>query len=356
MMERQATVLIVDDEPDNFDVIEILLAREGYQFKYASNGTDAMDQLPEIQPDVILLDVMMPGLDGMEVCRQIKSSAEWHHVPIIMVTALNSKEDLARCLDAGADDFVGKPMNGLELRARVRSLLRVKHQYDDLKLSLQLREDMVNMIVHDLRNPLSSIVLACDILRLTGPTEKQQKRIDQIMIAGHQLQSLIDSLLIMAKLESGRVELNKVEVDLRQIILAAVADFEPISTQKKIQLVGNLPEASGFVLLDAPIFRRVLDNLVANAIKFSPGGTQVTVQAEYLPNSGARIQVIDGGPGVSEELRQRIFEKFEVGTLLQGVAQTGLGLAFCKMAIEAHNGKISVENNTPRGAIFTVEI
>ena len=149
------SILIVDDEPDNFDTIEALLPSESYQLHYASCGEDAISALEKFAPDVILLDVMMPGLDGFEVCRRIKLMSQWQGVPIIMVTALSGKEDLARCLAAGADDFVSKPVNGLELRARVGSMLRIKKQYDLIQSFSKLQRNNI----HSLANNLNEIRL-----------------------------------------------------------------------------------------------------------------------------------------------------------------------------------------------------
>ncbi|OLP19642.1 hybrid sensor histidine kinase/response regulator [Leptolyngbya sp. 'hensonii'] len=350
------SLLIVDDEPGNFDVIEILLFKESYQLSYVPNGSEALAYLEQHQPDVILLDVMMPGLNGFEVCRHIKAQPQLQHIPVIMVTALNTKEDLAQCLDSGADDFVSKPVNGVELRARVRSMLRIKQQYDALKTLMQVREDLVNMIVHDLRNPLSSITLSCEFLKLLGLDEKPLRKIQQIGIAGQQLQSLIDSLLIMAKLESGKMDLNLLPADLRIIASMALEDFEAIAAQKNIQLINDLPKVEHTVFIDSPIFRRIFDNLLSNAIKFSPSGSQVTLKIDYPVDKQTRISVADLGPGVSKELRQQIFDKFDIGSIIRGAPQTGLGLAFCKMAIEAHGGSIFVEDNQPRGSVFIVEL
>lgn len=354
-MKLPASILVIDDEPDNFDVIETLLHDQGYQLNYAPTGQRALDRLDNFQPDVILLDVMMPDLDGIEVCQRIKGNPRWQAVPIIIVTALTAKEDLARCLEAGADDFISKPINGTELRARVSSMLRIKQQYDDLQGLLKLREDMVNMIVHDRRNPLASIILATDILHFPKLSpQKQQQKIEQIVSSTDQLQILIDSLLLMAKLESGKMVLNCTEVDLRTLCVSAVEDVKVIAAQKDLKLVSNLPETESFITVDAPIFRRVLDNLLSNAIKFSPTNSQILLNVEYLDWGGARVQVADFGPGVSQDLQQSIFEKYEIGKVMPQVSQIGLGLAFCKMAIEAHQGRILVEDNQPRGTIFTV--
>lgn len=355
-MSSQPSILVVDDEPNNFDVIEMLLLRDGYDLGYATSGLEALKYLNDCLPSVILLDVMMPDINGIELCRQIKAHPSWQPIPIIMVTALSSKENLAQCLDAGADDFVSKPVNGIELRARVRSMLRIKQQHDALQSTLQLREDMSNMIVHDLRNPLSSILLAGTVLQLMNLPEKPQKKLEQIMLAGQQLQSLIDNLLIMAKLEAGKLLLNRTDVDLCEVGTAALFDFEAIAAQKRIQLSSQLPEPGGSAWVDAALVRRVLDNLLSNAIKFSPSGSQVGLQIAYLTEGHVRIEVADSGAGISPELRQCIFEKYEVGQVLHDVSQTGLGLAFCKMVIAAHDGSISVAENQPSGSVFTVEI
>jgi two-component system, sensor histidine kinase and response regulator len=362
-LSQAASILIVDDEPNNFEVIEILLFQQGYDLSYATSGAEAIAQLQVKAPDVILLDVMMPDVDGLEVCQQIKANSDWQHIPIVMVTALQSREDLARCLGAGANDFVSKPVNGLELRARVESMVRIKQQYDALRQlllyreeSLQLREEMADMVIHDLRNPLSSILLGCYILQASELPDRQHQKVLQIEKAGRQLSDLIDSLLIMAKLEGGKVALNLVEVDLYTLGTETIEDFQTIATQQRVELFGKLPDVGMTVHLDAPLLRRVLDNLISNALKFSPAGSQVVLEIDCPSKSQVRIQVKDQGRGVSEELRQSIFEKYEIGESCQGIVQIGLGLTFCKMVVEAHGGRIFVEPQEPKGSIFTVEI
>jgi two-component system, sensor histidine kinase and response regulator len=144
------SILVVDDEPDNFDVIQSLLHDKSYQLHYAISGEHAIASLDKFNPDVILLDVMMPGLSGIEVCKQIKTISQWKAVPIVMVTALSAKEDLARCLAAGADDFLSKPVNGLELSARVNSMLRIKKQHDRLQSFSQLQRHNINSLANNL--------------------------------------------------------------------------------------------------------------------------------------------------------------------------------------------------------------
>ncbi|MFM7405965.1 MAG: response regulator [Cuspidothrix sp.] len=356
-MKQLYSVLVVDDEPDNFDVIEALLINEAYELNYTSSGIKALERMNIIQPDLILLDVMMPELSGVEVCKRIKSHSQWRHIPIIMVTALNSKEDLAICLGSGADDFISKPVNKTELQARIRSMLRLKQQYDSLQELTKLREDMVNMIVHDLRNPLANILLCAEILQMPNvPQTAHKPKLQQIVSGVQQLQSMIDTLLWIAKLESGQMTLNKQKVDLYDVCISVLKDFQLLTTQKNIQLIGDLAEPGNLINLDLAVFRRVLDNLISNALKFSPSDSEVILRLYYPNSEHVLIQVSDTGIGVPTELKQSIFDKFAIGKSVKGVSQFGLGLAFCKMVINAHCGSISIEDNQPQGSIFNVNL
>lgn len=154
------SILIVDDEPDNFDVIETLLSVQGYHLYYASNGQEALSVLDTVNPDLILLDVMMPGLNGIDVCKKIKADLQWKIVPVIMVTALSSKEDLALCLEAGADDFISKPVNRLELCARVKSMLRIKQQHDTIQHFSDLQRNTINVLGRNLQELTGNLVLS----------------------------------------------------------------------------------------------------------------------------------------------------------------------------------------------------
>lgn len=357
-MNKPELILVIDDEIHNFDVIEALLFKEKYDLKYAADGLQALELLTKIQPELILLDVMMPALDGIEVCRRIKANPDTRHIPVVMATALNSKEDLANCLEAGADDFVSKPISGLELRARVRSMLRIKQQYDLLKETLQMREELSTTIVHDLRNPISNIYFACELLLRGELSEKQIKKVEQILDSGQRLSALTDDLLIMAKMESGKLKLDLTSVDINALLNKVVTDFTHLSTNNDIQLATELLEVEQKISVDANLFRRVLENLLSNAIKFSPSSSQVTIKVELinLPERNIQIQVCDRGMGVKEEFKQSIFNKYETGTKFKDINQIGLGLAFCKMVVDAHQGKIFVEDNQPKGSIFTVQI
>ncbi|MDX2096227.1 MAG: hybrid sensor histidine kinase/response regulator [Leptolyngbyaceae cyanobacterium bins.59] len=364
-MNRKPVILVVDDEPTGFAVIRALLKPEGYEFFHVTNGNDAIEQLDTLKPDVILLDVMMPDKDGIETCCEIKANPEWAIIPILMVTALHAKEDLARCLNAGAEDFISKPVNGIELRARVRSMLRVKRHYDILKATLQLREDMSSMMVHDLRTPVSSILLGSHMVLMQDVLSAQnQERLQLVYRAGQQLNSMIDELLLMAKLEAGSLILNRSELDLNALATTVISEFQELANSKKLYLDVHLPQTGQWITADVNLLHRLMDNLLSNAIKFSPAGSTVALSIEHLPcapkdgqvRMQTRIQVADQGPGIKPDVRPYIFNKYEVGETIENVSQIGLGLAFCKLVVEAHGGQIYVEDNAPRGAVFTVEI
>lgn len=353
---NMSAILLVDDNASNLDMLESVFAFEEYDIYYASSGAHALELLENTAIDVILLDVMMPEMDGIEVCRRIKENPQWAAIPVIMVTALDSKEDLAFCLQSGADDFIGKPANALELRARVRSMLRIKKQYDKVQSILQFRQDLSNMIIHDLRNPLANIILSTEVLKRTSLNDQQQRKIEQIYNNGKRSISLIDSLLLMAKIEADRLLLQLEPVDLAEMLQAVVEDFKFIAESYQLKLSIKLPPEKRLIQVDKHLFQRIFDNLLSNAIKFSESGQEIMVCLEYPMDRQVRVKVLDQGCGISDELKAVIFKQFEIGKPFKEIAQTGLGLTFCKLAIEAHGGQIRVEDNFPQGSIFIVEI
>ncbi|MGA1264458.1 MAG: hybrid sensor histidine kinase/response regulator [Prochlorothrix sp.] len=354
---RPATVLVIDDEPDNFDVVEALLYEENYDLHYASSGENIFARFARVDPDVLLLDVMMPDVDGLALCHQIRNNAQWRNLPIIMVTALTNKEDLAACLEAGADDFISKPVNKTELKARINSILRIKAQYDDLQALLRLQEDMMHMVVHDLRNPLTVVALAAGMLQLPNlKPEMRHQKVEQITLSVQRLQSLIDSILLMAKLQAGKLTLDYTAIDLQDYCANTIEEFQAIAQEYSVSLRLDFDEASVplTLALDKTLFRRILDNLIANALKFSPQNGTVTLRVYGDDQGSTFLAIQDEGPGVDPKLQDQIFERYEIGSAVQHVAQLGLGLAFCKMAIEAHGGTITVANNQTQGSTFTV--
>ena len=356
---KRKTILVVDDTPDNLTFISGLL-KDDYRVKVANNGQKAITiARSNDPPDLILLDIMMPGMDGYDVCRMLKADPQSPDIPIIFLTAKAEIEDERQGLELGAVDYITKPVSPPILMARVKTQLTLKESYDNLKELLQFREDMVNMIVHDLRNPISNILLVTEML-LTYPglpPERIHKNLNIVSRGGQTLRFLVDDLLLKAKSESNKLVLDCKNTDICKLCESAISDLKEIAARKNVQLIAKTPAPIyRDINIDPMLFRRAIDNLLSNAIKFSPQDSTVTLFVDYIGEQGVRIRVADFGPGVSENLRQSIFEKYEIGTLMKGVSQTGLGLAFCKIVVEAHSGKISVTDNTPQGSIFIIEI
>jgi len=356
---KRATVLVVDDTPDNLSFISGIL-KDQYRVKVANNGEKAIAIAQSATPpDLILLDIMMPDMDGYEVCQKLKADPQTREIPIIFLTAKAEIEDERKGLALGATDYIIKPISPPILMARVNTQLSLKSSYDNLRDLLRLREDMVNMIVHDLRNPLSNILLMSEMLEEQPdlPPAKIQKNAALILKSGQRLKSLVDDLLLRAKLESSKLVLDRQDINLYELCALAITDMKDIAARKKIQiLLQHSHTTDRYVNLDPMLFRRTIDNLLSNAIKFAPTDSKITLAIDYPNESQARVMVADLGDGVNENIRHCIFEKYEVGTLMKGVSQTGLGLAFCKIAIEAHGGSISVTDNQPQGSIFTIDI
>jgi signal transduction histidine kinase len=354
-----ARIIIVDDVASARQMLGSLLYREGYALQYIKSGVELLEKLDELNPDVILLDVMMPGMDGFEVCRRIRARAEWQHLPIILVTALDSQEDIVAGLGAGADDFVHKPVAGLELRARVRSMLRIKKQFDALQAALKLREDLVHMIVHDMRTPLTAIIGFTELLRGGFITSEDTADINKLHRQALRLNAFVNDILVQAKTEHNQLVLNLSEVDIHRLINTVAEDHSLIAQTRKIGLQVELPVETRLVSIDAGLFQRVVDNLLTNAIKFSPPHSIVTLRVEYPAQSSCqlRVSVWDQGPGVAHDDRQRIFYKYEIaGMKNMGDIPIGLGLSFARLVVEAHGGQIWVEENQPTGSIFVIEL
>jgi two-component system sensor histidine kinase/response regulator len=355
----RATILVVDDSPDTLTLISGLL-RDQYRVKIANRGEPALAIAATTpQPDLILLDIMMPEMDGYEVCTQLKAKASTQNIPVIFLTAKTDIEDEQYGFELGAVDYITKPVSPPILLARVQTHLNLKSAYDRLQRLLKFREDMVNMIVHDLRNPLSSILPIADTLLESPelPPERRQKMLQLIQTGGKQLQILVEDLLLKAKLESSTLSLKRQPTNLCELCELALKELEAMAARKHIHLRPEFaPPPHRLINVDALLFRRAIENLITNAIKFSPSQSEITVSVNYPETTGAVIAVADQGPGIESRLRERIFEKYEIGPTLEGVPQLGLGLAFCKIIVEAHASKISVADNPPQGSIFTIEI
>lgn len=360
MMET-ARVCIVDDNVIARETLADLLYPENYELLLLESGLTLLARMESLKPDVILLDVMMPELNGFEVCQRLKAHPQWRHIPIILVTALDSKDSLVRGLDAGADEFVSKPVNGSELRARVRSMLRVKQQYDKLNVTLQLREDMASMLIHDMRTPLSTIALYTGlVLQRQNLAANDLQAMQTLQSEVRHLEALINDMLLLAKMEQDKLLLNLGPHDLCRLLQELVEQHALLAQLRQIHVNLELPASPLVANVDETLFSRMVDNLLANALKFSPTASTVTLRLwaldEQQTGLSFHIEVIDEGAGIPEEERRNIFDKFKIVSLKrEGLSQIGLGLALCRLVAEAHGGQVYVTGNQPQGSVFTVE-
>jgi two-component system sensor histidine kinase/response regulator len=361
-------ILVVDDEESNRDVLSRRLTRQGHTVTLAHNGTEALSLMGEAVFDVVLLDIMMPDIDGYEVLRRIKTTDRLQNTAVIMISAVNEVQSVVRCIQAGAEDYLTKPFDATLLKARVDSSLmnrRLRAREADLFAQLQenfhrlqelekLRDDMRNMIVHDLRTPLTSVIAGIEMVNQCGALNQTQEEMIAIGLSGAKtLLGMINDLLDIEKMEAGKSHLQNDDVSAAALVADAIAQVAPLTSQSGTTIVNDarteLPRFRG----DEKKLRRTLVNLIANAIKFSDAGT-VTITASATDGQ-MRFAVRDTGPGIAAEAFERIFEKFgQVGS--HSKVGTGLGLAFCKLAVEAHGGRIAVESTVGEGSTFTFTI
>ncbi len=352
------SILIVDDEPNNLDVIVAQLSDCDYQIHYASSGQEALSSLDIYNPDLILLDVMMPGINGIQVCQQIKAMPKWQAVPIVMVTALSSKSDLAKCLGAGADDFISKPVNPEELRARVKSMLRIKKQFDKiqslsqiqentidtLKISLgALRGNLASNLSHELNTPLYGIIapieLIKDFLKDMEEIAPALEMLDLVEQSACRIEMLTKRLLVYFELEtfvSKQYPVKPMRTKFSSTVIETTLRSQAQSSNRSNDLVFSLEDAE--ILLSEQYLSTLLYELVDNALKFSSSGTSITVSSQ-IEGDMLKLSVLDLGRGMTAEQIAKIdaFIQFERETYEQ--QGTGLGLTISRKIAELTGGK-----------------
>ncbi len=372
MNNTSASIFIVDDEASNFDSIQSLLKNENYSFHYASSGRRAIERLNRFKPDIILLDVMMPDMSGIEVCKLIKASPEWESIPIIMVTALAEKTDLARCLAAGADDFISKPVDSIELTARIASLLRIKYQYDKLQLAKEAAElatkakaDFLAVMSHEIRTPINGILGSAQLLTTTNLTLEQQKYIRTAEVSSEILLTVVNDILDFSKIDAGKLILEQNSIDLHVVIQDVCESIAIKAQNKNLQINQNIAaDLPRYILGDIIRLRQILLNLLNNAIKFTEKGT-ITISIAVAPQQSivsGEVQILftvrDTGIGIEADEIENIFQVFTQAntSTTRKYGGTGLGLAICSRLVELMQGKIWAESQVGIGTAihFTI--
>ncbi|WP_414586198.1 sensor histidine kinase [Scytonema sp. PCC 10023] len=352
-------ILVVDDSPDNVFLIKTILEEEGYTVSTAENGASALAQIETSACDLVLLDLMMPGIDGYEVTKRIRQNMALPFIPILLITAHDSP-NVAQGLDLGADDFIRKPVTVDELLARVRSLLRLKHSIDERDEIARQRQDFVSRLTHDLRTPLVAadrMLLLFQEGALGNLSDQMQEVIEIMARSNSNLLAMVNTLLEVYRFEAGRKTLAFQPVNLSQLLEEVSEELSSLAAQKELAVNLHLGEDSGIskVMGDRLELHRLFTNLIGNAIKFTDTGsvtirlTPATASDEYIT-----VEVADTGPGIPLEEQATLFERFRQGS--HKSSGSGLGLYLSRRIVEAHQGTILMNSEVGKGSVFTVRL
>lgn len=360
-------ILIVDDVMSNVLLLKVLLTNEKFAIATASNGRQALEQVEKENPDLVLLDVMMPDMSGFEVAQHLKSNPNTADIPIIFLTALNSTADIVKGFQVGANDFISKPFNKEELIIRVThqiSLVAAKRlilsKTEELQRTIAGRDKLYSVIAHDLRSPMGSIKMVLNMLILNLPSEKIGAEMYELLTMANQTTedvfSLLDNLLKWTKSQIGKLNVVYQDVDLVEVTDGVIEIFSMVASLKKIRIREMKPEKM-MVNADIDMLKTVVRNLLSNAIKFSKENSEVLVKMEEVDGMAVVI-VQDYGCGISEEGQKKLlhtdthFSTF--GT--NNEEGSGLGLLLCKDFVVKNGGKLWFTSKEGEGSIFSFSI
>ena len=360
-------ILIVDDVMSNVLLLKVLLTNEKFASATASNGRQALAQVEKENPDLVLLDVMMPDMSGFEVAQHLKSNPNTADIPIIFLTALNSTADIVKGFQVGANDFISKPFNKEELIIRVThqiSLVAAKRlilsKTEELQRTIAGRDKLYSVIAHDLRSPMGSIKMVLNMLILNLPSEKIGAEMYELLTMANQTTedvfSLLDNLLKWTKSQIGKLNVVYQDVDLVEVTDGVIEIFSMVASLKKIRIHEMKPEKM-MVNADIDMLKTVVRNLLSNAIKFSKENSEVLVKMEEVDGM-AVVSVQDYGCGISEEGQKKLlhtdthFSTF--GT--NNEEGSGLGLLLCKDFVVKNGGKLWFTSKEGEGSIFSFSI
>jgi two-component system, sensor histidine kinase and response regulator len=358
-------ILVVDDDRLNIRILVGILQTEGYAIAEANSGERALELYEEFHPHLVLMDVMMPGIDGFTACRELRARHGEDTAPVIFITAKNDSDDVVEGLASGGVDYLPKPFRRKEALARIRTHLhnrllieQQKSLVEELKHANASKNKLLGMAAHDLRNPLASIRGLAEFLRdgTVGPlASDQMELVDCIHDTSQSMLSLVNELLDLATIEAGELKMNLERCNLGELVEKAVYLNNINAARKGTKIVFAAPASPIFALIDASKLKQVMDNLLSNAVKYSPPGSEVRAE---LVDQGAtfKISFQDQGPGIPEDERDRLFKDFSTLSVKPtgGEKSTGLGLAICRKIVEAHRGSIAANNLPAGGCEFSI--
>lgn len=355
-------ILIVDDIEDNIQIIARILQSKNYEITVATSGKQALDSINQDPPDVILLDISMPEMDGIEVCKEIKNNEESKDIPVIFITALSDKENVLEGFDAGAVDYITKPFNSKELIRRVDTHLSLKlskdiisEQNTNLKKLIATKDRFFSIIAHDLKNPFNSLLGFTNLLITQYSNIDDKKRLEYAQIINDAAKNgyqLLENLLFWSRAQLEKIELKFKEFDIELVIRQEILNLNIQAISKNINIELHC-DIIPIVHADKQTTEFIVRNILSNAIKYSNEQSNIEIFLKDLPYS-IEVAIKDYGIGIKQEKIHSIFSLDEIVTT-KGTNQetgTGLGLVLCKEFIEKNGGKISVESNVGKGSIF----
>lgn len=352
------TVLIVDDQDQNLQVVGTLLSAMGYAVVPANGGDQALRRIAASPPDLVLLDMVMPGKDGLQVCREIRANPDWDGIPVVFLSAAGEKDLVVQALEAGGVDYVTKPFNKAELLSRVRTHLALKAARDRLRELAEDKDELLGILAHDLKNHLAGMRLSAGLLseRDAELSDRSAALVANILQSTDRMLAFVKEFL--ANQGAERIRVQPRPLSLAAEVRAALERNREAAAAKGVALAEDLASASASaVMADPEALAQILDNLVGNAVKFSPSSSTVAVTLSEPSLAYASFIVEDEGPGFTPEDRKKLFRRY--GRLSARPTgdepSTGLGLSIVKRLVEAMDGRIELEDSHP-GARFRVRL
>lgn len=363
---KTPTVLIVDDNPTNVKIIAITLQLLKYKIVIATNGLGAIEMVKRTRPDLILMDVMMPEMDGYETCKIIKEDKVNENIPVIFLTALNDKENIVKGFDVGGVDYISKPFNKEEFISRVQTHLELKLTRDELQETSNyltdlnsIKDKMFSVIGHDLRSPLSSVKMSLEFLSQTinkNEDEEFKEIMDTLVKTTDEVFSLLENLLGWAKSQSGNLNLIPEKVNLKDLVDSIYFLNKGNLSFKKIQFETDFDDDIS-LNVDLNTIKIVFRNLLSNAIKFTPNNGTISISAK-IENDFAQVVVQDSGVGIAKENIEKLFNSTQqystYGTNRE--SGSGLGLILCHDFVIRNGGEISVKSIVGDGTEFILKL
>jgi signal transduction histidine kinase len=350
MQSTAAVVLVIEDNAAIRKILEAMLAHAGYTVMLADNGQAGLDILAVSEVDLILLDIMMPGMNGFDVLKQLRKEHSMVNLPVIMVTALTEQEHVLKALNLGANDYLSKPVNFRVALARINTHIALKNL-------AQQNRDFVSITSHDLKKNLAVIQDVAEVLTDNLREKKADRDVLEMLglitASTKTMKHITEDFLELRVVEEGKLRLFKSEFNINDLIDKVLSRNNQQAVKKSIGLMTELSDGVSVINADSERLEQVLENLIGNAIKFSQADTCVRI-CSMLEGDCVRVEVVDEGPGFSEDELEIVFDKFAPisNRPTGGEVSTGLGLTICKQFIGLHNGEIGVRNNPTSGATF----